>query len=135
MRPNTPATEHRGRNEGQWAAFIHVSQGQIIYHLVQTKCPVGGGFWVVVGGIGPRALLATLQPDPHHSSPYLPPLALSSLLHARSLRSSRDCAREGRRAVEGSHVLISHFLHVSLLFTAVIFAPHIKRAARNTQRA
>lgn len=67
-------------------------------------------------------------------SPPLLPLALSSLLHTRSLRSSRDGAREGSRAAEGSHVFISHFLlHFSLLFTAVIFAPHIKCAARNTQ--
>lgn len=37
MRPNTPATEKRGRKEGQGAAFMHVSRGQIIYHLVQTN--------------------------------------------------------------------------------------------------
>lgn len=66
-------------------------------------------------------------------SPSLP-LAHFSLLHTWSLRSSRDGAREGSRAAEGSHVFISHFLlHFSLLFTAVIFAPHIKCAARNTQ--
>lgn len=37
MSANTPATQHRERNEGQGAAFIHVSWGQIIYHLVQTN--------------------------------------------------------------------------------------------------
>lgn len=37
MRPNSPATEHRGRKEGPGAALIHVSRGQIIYHLAQTN--------------------------------------------------------------------------------------------------
>lgn len=37
MRPNSPATEHRGRKEGPGAALIHVRPGQIIYHLVQTN--------------------------------------------------------------------------------------------------
>lgn len=37
MRPNSSATEHRGGKEGQGAALIHVSAGQIIYHLVQTN--------------------------------------------------------------------------------------------------
>lgn len=74
-------TERRGRKRGLRATLIHVSAGQIIYHLVQTNGVLDslsegeeGGVW------GPWGLPATLQPDPHHSCSYLSSSAMSSLL-------------------------------------------------------
>lgn len=37
MKPNISVTEHRGRKKRLRATLIHVSSGQIIYHLVQTN--------------------------------------------------------------------------------------------------
>lgn len=113
MRPNISATECGGRKRGLRATLIHVSSGQIIYHLVQTNSVLDslseeeGGVW------GLRGLPATLQSDPHHSSSYLPSSALSSLLlqcRRQALVTILGVTHGGERAVKRSHVFISHFL-------------------------
>lgn len=82
MKPNTPATEHRGRKERQGAAFIHISQGQIIYHLVQTNSVLSeeegfgwGGGAVHEGcwrccSLTPitLSLISPARPSPHYST-------------------------------------------------------------------
>lgn len=82
VRPNSPATEHRGGKEGQGAALIHVSPGQIIYHLVQTNSVLDslseeeGGAREVREGCQRRCSLTPITlplisppwPSPHYST-------------------------------------------------------------------
>lgn len=128
MRPNSPATEHRGRKEGPGAALIHVRPGQIIYHLVQTNSVLDslseeeGCAREGREGCQRRCSLTPITlplisppwPSPHYST------------HAASeARVSVRRAARGRRP--RSPVFIPHFLRLFPLFTAGIFAPHIKK--------
>lgn len=97
-------TKRRGRKRGLRATLIHVSSGQIIYHLVQTNGVLDSLSEEEEGGVwGPWGLPATLQPDPHHSSSYLSSSALSSLLlrhRHQALVTTHRAAHRGKRAAE-----------------------------------
>lgn len=79
--PSICVTKCQRGGEEEWggclrATLIHVSAGQIIYHLVQTNAVLSSPSEGEEGGVwGPWGLPAMLQPDPHHSSSYLSSLA------------------------------------------------------------
>lgn len=122
VRPNSPATEHRGRKEGPGAALIHVRPGQIIYHLVQTNRVLdslseeGGCAREVREGCQRRCSLTPIT-LPLISPPWPPPHYST---HAASEAPMSVC-RAARERRPRSHVFVPDFLRI---FPRNLYAAH-----------
>lgn len=131
-------TERRGRKRGLRATLIHVSSGQIIYHLVQTNGVLdslseeGGGGWCV-RSVRAASDAAAWPPSLFFLSPLVGPLLITP--QTQALGPSDHT--QGRRAAEEvprlHFTLVRHFSSTRVF----MFLPYLKLRAspiRGSQR-
>lgn len=125
MRPNISVAECTGRKRGLRATLIHVSSGQIIYHLVQTNSVLdslseeeeegwGGGRGWCVRSVRAASDAAVWPPSLFLLSPLLGPLLITPPMQAPGPGDhSRGYTRRGKSCKE---VACLHFTLLDVFF-------------------